>query len=104
MTTVARTAARSIVRESRRLDVRSQLFSMYRRGIVARMVHPRAGRSWISAALLLAAIGCALVLGLTGVRPRESSMSPGPPAGSPFTLMQMNLCLSGLAGCYGKVA
>jgi hypothetical protein len=26
------------------------------------------------------------------------------PAGSRFTLMQMNLCLSGLAGCYGKVA
>ena len=28
---------------------------------------------------------------------------PGP-AGSTYTLMQMNLCLSGLAGCYGKVA
>jgi len=28
-----------------------------------------------------------------------------PPAGrSTFTLMQMNLCLSGLAGCYGKAA
>jgi hypothetical protein len=28
-----------------------------------------------------------------------------PPAGSStFTLMQMNLCLSGLAGCYGKAA
>jgi endonuclease/exonuclease/phosphatase family metal-dependent hydrolase len=26
------------------------------------------------------------------------------PAGSPYTLMQMNLCLSGLAGCYAKVA
>jgi hypothetical protein len=25
-------------------------------------------------------------------------------AGSGYTLMQMNLCLSGLAGCYGKVA
>ena len=25
-------------------------------------------------------------------------------AGSTYTLMQMNLCLSGLAGCYGKVA
>lgn len=24
--------------------------------------------------------------------------------GSPYTLMQMNLCLSGLAGCYGRVA
>ena len=27
-----------------------------------------------------------------------------PAAGSTYTLMQMNLCLSGLAGCYGKVA
>ena len=28
-----------------------------------------------------------------------------PPAGSStYTLMQMNLCLSGLAGCYGKAA
>ena len=26
-----------------------------------------------------------------------------PSAGSTYTLMQMNLCLSGLAGCYGKV-
>jgi endonuclease/exonuclease/phosphatase family metal-dependent hydrolase len=26
------------------------------------------------------------------------------PAGSAYTLMQMNLCLSGFAGCYGKVA
>ena len=26
-----------------------------------------------------------------------------PPAGSSYTLMQMNLCLSGLAGCYAKV-
>jgi endonuclease/exonuclease/phosphatase family metal-dependent hydrolase len=26
------------------------------------------------------------------------------PAGSAYTLMQMNLCLSGLAGCYGRTA
>jgi endonuclease/exonuclease/phosphatase family metal-dependent hydrolase len=32
-----------------------------------------------------------------------SAASP-PAAGSAYTLMQMNLCLSGLAGCYGKVA
>jgi endonuclease/exonuclease/phosphatase family metal-dependent hydrolase len=39
--------------------------------------------------VILALVGCA-----------------GPPAdhGSSFTLMQMNLCLSGLAGCYGKAA
>ena len=38
----------------------------------------------------------------------ESSTSAGSraarAAGSTYTLMQMNLCLSGLAGCYGKVA
>jgi endonuclease/exonuclease/phosphatase family metal-dependent hydrolase len=33
-----------------------------------------------------------------------SSAARDAPAGSRFTLMQMNLCLSGLAGCYGKVA
>ena len=27
-----------------------------------------------------------------------------PPAGSTYTLMQMNLCLSGLGACYGQVA
>src|SRR5215218_4027307 len=41
--------------------------------------------------LVLAATGCG-----------RSSGTPA--AGSPYTLMQMNLCLSGLAGCYGKVA
>jgi endonuclease/exonuclease/phosphatase family metal-dependent hydrolase len=33
-----------------------------------------------------------------------SSRAHGAAAGSTYTLMQMNLCLSGLAGCYGKVA
>src|SRR5947209_2463508 len=60
------------------------------------------------AALLVAAVGCALVLALTGcsgssqiggMRAHGSSRSD-----STYTLMQMNLCLSGLAGCYGKVA
>ena len=31
-------------------------------------------------------------------------MSVPPSGGSAYTLMQMNLCLSGFAGCYGKVA
>lgn len=72
-----------------------------------------------SAAARLAAAGCALVLGLTGCggSPRRTDgLAPEPstaalhsagvpaPAGSTYTLMQMNLCLSGLAGCYGKVA
>jgi endonuclease/exonuclease/phosphatase family metal-dependent hydrolase len=79
---------------------------MYRRRIVNLMVRPCADRSGSSAALLLAAVGCALVLALTGC----SRSSGGPPtavpprAGSTYTLMQMNLCLSGLAGCYGKAA
>jgi hypothetical protein len=37
-----------------------------------------------------------LVLALTG--------SGGSPRGSTYALMQMNLCLSGLAGCYAKTA
>ena len=41
----------------------------------------------------------ALVLALTGCGRSSEAMS----AGTPFTLMQMNLCLSGLAGCYAKV-
>ena len=65
--------------------------------------------------LLLAAAGCVLVLAATGCtrssdtggrEAAEASTSAGrPPAGSStYTLMQMNLCLSGLAGCYGKAA
>jgi endonuclease/exonuclease/phosphatase family metal-dependent hydrolase len=43
---------------------------------------------------LLAAVGCALVL---------ASCSDSRSAET-YTLVQMNLCLSGLAGCYGKAA
>ena len=49
----------------------------------------------IPAARLLAAIGCVLVPALAGC-----SRS----AGSTYTLMQMNLCLSGIATCYDKTA
>jgi endonuclease/exonuclease/phosphatase family metal-dependent hydrolase len=56
-------------------------------------------------ALLLAAGACALVLALTGCSGSPEMATAGrPPPGSTYTLMQMNLCLSGLAGCYGKVA
>jgi endonuclease/exonuclease/phosphatase family metal-dependent hydrolase len=79
----------------------------------------RHGRWRRSAALVVAAVGCALVLALTawsrfggeGEAPaREAATSVagrpvGPRAAVPsFTLMQMNLCLSGLAGCYGAAA
>jgi endonuclease/exonuclease/phosphatase family metal-dependent hydrolase len=54
----------------------------------------------------LVALACALVLGLSACG--GSSDSGGAlaqePAGSTYALMQMNLCLSGLAGCYRKVA
>ena len=50
-----------------------------------------------------AAMGCALVLALTGCG-RSAGTSAAVPTASDFTLMQMNLCLSGLAGCYGKAA
>jgi endonuclease/exonuclease/phosphatase family metal-dependent hydrolase len=52
--------------------------------------------------LRLAVAGCTLVLALTGC---GSSSATGPtPGGSSYTLMQMNLCLSGLADCYARVA
>ena len=53
----------------------------------------------------LAALGGALVLALTGCgRSAGTSAAVPAAAGSGYTLMQMNLCLSGLAGCYGKAA
>jgi endonuclease/exonuclease/phosphatase family metal-dependent hydrolase len=48
---------------------------------------------------LLAALGCALALTGCSAMAREPSRSS-----SAYTVLQMNLCLSGLAGCYGKVA
>jgi endonuclease/exonuclease/phosphatase family metal-dependent hydrolase len=65
-----------------------------RERVLRRYPH-RWGRSAVS---LLAPVGCGLVLALTAC-----SGSLGTAAGSMYTLMQMNLCLSGLAGCYGKV-
>jgi endonuclease/exonuclease/phosphatase family metal-dependent hydrolase len=61
----------------------------------------RWGRSAIP---LCAASGCGLVLALAGCsRSLDAAAAASPSAGSTYTLMQMNLCLSGLAGCYGKV-
>ncbi len=81
-------------------------------------IRPRAARSASSSALRLAVMGCALVVALTGcsrssapsaAQAHERSASTGLPAPSPggptYTLLQMNLCLSGLADCYvDKVA
>jgi len=68
------------------------------------MVRPGANRCW-SFALLLAAVGCALVLALTACsQSSDTHAAVPPPAGSTYTLLQMNLCLSGLGQCYDKVA
>ena len=78
------------------------------------MACPCAHRSASPGVLRLAAVGCALVLALTGCG--GSSGASGaqtrepPPAAvvaradSTYTLAQMNLCLSGQGGCYGRVA
>jgi endonuclease/exonuclease/phosphatase family metal-dependent hydrolase len=47
----------------------------------------------------LVVVGCALVVALSGCT--RASGTAAPPT---YTLLQMNLCLSGLAGCYGRVA
>jgi endonuclease/exonuclease/phosphatase family metal-dependent hydrolase len=62
--------------------------------------------------LLVAALGCAVVLALTGWSRLAGTESSGPaaaslvprPAAGRFTLIQMNLCLSGLADCYDVAA
>jgi endonuclease/exonuclease/phosphatase family metal-dependent hydrolase len=77
---------------------------MYRRRIVNVVVRCFADRVGGPPAALLAAVGCALVLVLTGCgRSSEPAAAVALPKGSAYTLMQMNLCLSGLAGCYAKV-
>ena len=59
-----------------------------------------------SAAALVVAAGCVLALALTGCgRSSGATASAAVRSGAPstYTLMQMNLCLSGLVGCYRKV-
>jgi endonuclease/exonuclease/phosphatase family metal-dependent hydrolase len=59
-------------------------------------------RAAASCAFVLALTGCGGVLGPSGAQARHPSVPRA--TGSAYTLMQMNLCLSGLAGCYGKAA
>ena len=54
--------------------------------------------------LRLAAVGCALIVALTSCSGSSAGGTVQSPGGSTYTLMQMNLCLSGLADCYIKVA
>src|SRR5437016_12614800 len=78
---------------------------MYRRGSVKIMVRRGAERSARSAVPLVA-VGCGLVLalgGCSGSSGTAAAAAAGPSPGSAYTLMQMNLCLSGLGGCYAKV-
>jgi len=87
--------------------------------IVNLMIRPWADSPGRSVILGLATVGWALVLVLSGCgrssgtsdgAAQEPSASPVPRSAQPpaaasrYTLMQMNLCLSGLAGCYGKAA
>jgi endonuclease/exonuclease/phosphatase family metal-dependent hydrolase len=52
----------------------------------------------------MAAIGCVLALVLAGCTRSSGASGATAPERSTYTLMQMNLCLSGVADCYGKVA
>ena len=57
-----------------------------------------------SVAPVLATVSCGLVLALTGCSGSSGAAAAAPASAGPtYTLMQMNLCLSGLAGCYAKV-
>jgi endonuclease/exonuclease/phosphatase family metal-dependent hydrolase len=49
-------------------------------------------------------LGCALALALSGCGGSSGASGAAAAPGTSYTLMQMNLCLSGLAGCYRKVA
>jgi hypothetical protein len=58
-------------------------------------------RCAVACALVLALCGCS---GSTGTSGAPAPAAVPPAASSTYTLMQMNLCLSGLADCYGKAA
>jgi endonuclease/exonuclease/phosphatase family metal-dependent hydrolase len=63
-----------------------------------------AGRPASAAAALVAVAACALALVVEGCGQSSGTAAAAPPrVGETYTLMQMNLCLSGLAGCYAKV-
>ena len=63
-----------------------------------------AGRPGAAVAALSAAATCALVLCVSGCAgPAGMAAAALRPSGPGYTLMQINLCLSGLAGCYAKV-
>jgi hypothetical protein len=68
---------------------------------------PRVARSRSARALTVASLGCALALALALALAAAGCGGSSTPAaaaatspGRTYTLMQMNVCLSGLAGCY----
>src|SRR3954451_16248053 len=82
---------------------------MYRRRIVSLVFRHRADRSRSLAGLVLAAAGCSLAVALAGCG-RDSEASDARSGARPapadtaatYTMLQMNLCLSGFGGCNGK--
>src|SRR4051794_41661792 len=82
---------------------------MYRRRIVSLVFRRRADRSGSLAGLVLAAAGCSLAVALAGcggdseASDARSGARPAPAdAAATYTLLQMNLCLSGFGGCNGR--
>jgi endonuclease/exonuclease/phosphatase family metal-dependent hydrolase len=64
----------------------------------------RVDRSRRFRALLPVAVGCTLAVALAGCSGSSApARAAAPAAGRTYTLLQMNVCLSGLAGCYRRV-
>src|SRR5918992_3041314 len=69
--------------------------------VLSIIMNPMVRRCAVACALVLALCGCSESTGTSGA---PAPVAVPPAASSTYTLMQMNLCLSGLAGCYGKTA
>jgi endonuclease/exonuclease/phosphatase family metal-dependent hydrolase len=68
------------------------------------MLRRRADRSGNRAALLLATAGCAFAVAVTGCGRAAETSDAVARDRSTYTLLQMNVCLSGYSGCNGKAA
>jgi hypothetical protein len=84
-------------------SIRTPGWPGYRRSIGKTMTGRRCGSQRRSASLLVATVLCALAVAVGPISARTAPSSVHT-AGSSYTVLQMNLCLSGLAGCYGRVA
>ena len=69
--------------------------------VLSLIMNPMVRRCAVACALVLALCGCSESTGTSGA---PAPVAVPPASSSTYTLMQMNLCLSGLAGCYGKTA